>query len=93
MGETATAADVNEGEPTDSPVPASSDSRRRLGGIRQEHSRLAAGGPPGYPFLDTGSMYRAITVAAIQGGLDARREALGRLARSVRLDVGLRPRL
>lgn len=44
----------------------------------------------GYPFLDTGSMYRAITVAAIQGGLDlADEEALAKLARSVRLDVGL----
>lgn len=48
--------------------------------------RLAAA--LGYPFLDTGIMYRAITAAALQRGIDpADAEALGRLARSVTVDV------
>jgi len=44
----------------------------------------------GYPFLDTGIMYRAITYAAIARGVDAGDgPALGDLARKVRIDVGL----
>lgn len=48
----------------------------------------------GYPFLDTGVMYRAITLAAIRRGIDvADTEALSRLAGSVRIEVSLpRPR-
>lgn len=48
--------------------------------------RLAA--KLGYPFLDTGIMYRAITYAALQRGVDLDdHDALTQLARSVRLDV------
>lgn len=43
----------------------------------------------GYPFLDTGSMYRAITWAALRRGIDLRDdEALARLARSARIELG-----
>jgi len=43
----------------------------------------------GYPFLDTGVMYRAITVAALRHGVDVHDQvALGELAASVRMDVG-----
>jgi len=43
----------------------------------------------GYPFLDTGIMYRAITWAALERGIDVHdTAALGELAASVRLDVG-----
>jgi len=43
----------------------------------------------GYPFLDTGLMYRAVTLAAIDRGVDINdRQALSRLAASVRLEVG-----
>jgi cytidylate kinase len=46
----------------------------------------------GYPFLDTGIMYRAMTWAAIQNGagpLDP--DALAKLASAVRMDVTLTP--
>jgi cytidylate kinase len=44
----------------------------------------------GYPFLDTGIMYRAITYAAVSRGIDPRDgESLARLANEVRLDVAL----
>ncbi len=43
----------------------------------------------GYPFLDTGVMYRAVTVVALQRRLDINDEAaLGALASTARLDVG-----
>ena len=52
--------------------------------------RLAA--KLGYPFLDTGVMYRAITLAALQRGIDLDdQEALSRLASSVRMEVTLPP--
>jgi len=52
--------------------------------------RLAA--KLGYPFLDTGVMYRAITLAALQRGIDLDDgEALSRLAASVRMEVTLPP--
>src|SRR3972149_4698946 len=55
--------------------------------------RLAAS--LGYPFLDTGSMYRAVTWAALQHGVDlADGDSLGDLASSLRIDVqraGRRP--
>lgn len=48
--------------------------------------RLAAA--LGYPFLDTGIMYRAITATALQRGVDPHDpDALGRLARSVKMQV------
>src|SRR3990172_6010875 len=48
--------------------------------------RLAAS--LGYPFLDTGSMYRAVTWAALQHGVDlGDDDALGDLASSLRIDV------
>jgi cytidylate kinase len=44
----------------------------------------------GYPFLDTGVMYRAATVAALERGVDPDdAEGLGRLACSIRIDVSL----
>ena len=44
----------------------------------------------GYPFLDTGVMYRAITFAAIEAGTDIADEAaLGQLAESVSISVTL----
>jgi CMP/dCMP kinase len=43
----------------------------------------------GYPFLDTGLMYRAVTLAARERGIDRYDAgALTDLARSIRLDVG-----
>lgn len=42
----------------------------------------------GATFVDTGLMYRALTLAALQRGIDIEdAEALGRLASSVRIDV------
>jgi cytidylate kinase len=44
----------------------------------------------GYPFLDTGIMYRAITLASVGRGLEATdAESLGRLAEQVEIDVDL----
>jgi cytidylate kinase len=44
----------------------------------------------GYPFLDTGIMYRAITHAALARGIDpGDSDALRRLANEVRIDVDL----
>jgi cytidylate kinase len=46
----------------------------------------------GYPFLDTGIMYRAITWAALQGGIRLDDdERMSCLANSVRMDVRLAP--
>jgi len=43
----------------------------------------------GYPFLDTGSMYRAITWIALHRGIDlGDEEALSDLARSARMEIG-----
>ena len=43
----------------------------------------------GYPFLDTGAMYRAITWTALHRGVDlSDEEALSELAASVHIDVG-----
>jgi len=42
----------------------------------------------GYRFVDTGGMYRAVTVAALDRGIDLHdEEALGRLAESISLQV------
>src|SRR6266545_8160510 len=42
-----------------------------------------------YPFLDTGLMYRAVTLAALKRGVDVNDQvALGELAASMRLAVG-----
>jgi cytidylate kinase len=46
----------------------------------------------GYLFLDTGVMYRALALAAIEHGIDPSDSvALGELARSVKIDVRLAP--
>jgi CMP/dCMP kinase len=43
----------------------------------------------GYPFLDTGLMYRAVTLAALDRGIDPGDQAtLARLASALRLEVG-----
>lgn len=50
---------------------------------------IQVGSRLGYLFLDTGAMYRAITLAALRHGIDLSDEsALGELARSVELEVG-----
>ena len=42
-----------------------------------------------YPFLDTGLMYRAVTLAALERGVDPRdKEGLTHLAKSLRLEIG-----
>ena len=91
MGDTATAAGVDEGEPPQEhpavprviAVDGSAASGKSTVG-----RRLAA--HLGYPFLDTGIMYRAITYAALQRGIDLSDDgALARLASSVTMDVGL----
>jgi cytidylate kinase len=44
----------------------------------------------GYPFLDTGIMYRAFTYAVLERGIDpSDQEALGKLATDVQIDIGL----
>ena len=44
----------------------------------------------GYPFLDTGIMYRALTAAALDQGIDPHdREALARFSATARVDVGV----
>ncbi|HZP26194.1 MAG TPA: (d)CMP kinase [Dehalococcoidia bacterium] len=46
----------------------------------------------GYLFLDTGAMYRAVTFAALQEGVDLRdEEALVELAHSLQIDIGPPP--
>ena len=89
MGDTATAADaetadgaqVGDGPPRVIAVDGSAASGKSTIG-RRLAERLR------YPFLDTGVMYRAITLAALKARLDLHDpEGLTRLARSVRLDV------
>jgi cytidylate kinase len=91
MGESAAAAGVDEGEPSLGPrsrprviaVDGSAASGKSTVG-RRLAARL------GYPFLDTGIMYRAITHAALQRGIDlSDDDALSRLASDVEIDVGL----
>lgn len=91
MGESATAAGVDEGEPSQGPrswprviaVDGSAASGKSTVG-RRLAARL------GYPFLDTGIMYRAITYAALQRGIDlSDDDALSELAASVEIAVGL----
>ena len=91
MGDTATAAGVDDGEPSQErpalprviAVDGSAASGKSTVG-----RRLAA--HLGYPFLDTGIMYRALTYAALQRGIGLSDDgALARLAASVRMDVGL----
>src|ERR1700674_4262784 len=42
----------------------------------------------GFEFLDTGAMYRAVTLAGLRAGIDLRdQEALGRLLTSFRLEM------
>lgn len=43
----------------------------------------------GYLYFDTGVMYRAVTLAALNAGIDiCNEEAIGQLAEKVRIDVG-----
>ena len=91
MGESAAAAGVDEGEPSRGPrsrprviaVDGSAASGKSTVG-RRLAARL------GYPFLDTGIMYRAITYAALQRGTAlSDDDALSKLAASVQIAVGL----
>ncbi|MBI2912475.1 MAG: (d)CMP kinase [Chloroflexi bacterium] len=90
MGEAATAASARKGEPSrrrsavprviaiDGPAAAG---KSTVG--RQVAAKL------GYPFLDTGAMYRAFTWTTLHRGIDlSDEEALSQLAASVRIDVG-----
>lgn len=47
----------------------------------------------GVGYLDTGAMYRAVTVAALRAGLDGSDDAVAELAERMRLVVGERVRL
>ena len=91
MGDTATAAGVDEGEPSQErpPLPrVIAVDGSAASGKSTVGRRLAA--HLGYPFLDTGIMYRAITYAALQRGTGLSDDgALARLASSVTMDVGL----
>ena len=85
------AAEVNEVEPSperpDLPRVIAVDGSA-ASGKSTIGRRLAA--RLGYPFLDTGIMYRAFAYAALNQGLDLGDEgALGRMAVSLRMDVGL----
>jgi cytidylate kinase len=89
MGEAATAAGASGGEPSQKQrkpprviaVDGSAASGKSSVG-RQVAEEL------GYPFLDTGVMYRAVTLAAIRRGVDpGDADALTRLANSARIDV------
>ena len=91
MGETAAATGVDEAEPSQArparprviAVDGSAASGKSTIG-----RRLAAF--LGYPFLDTGIMYRAITCAALQRNIPLSDDgALSRLASDVTMDVGL----
>jgi len=91
MGDIAAAAGVDQGEPS-----RGHRSRPRViavdgsaaSGKSTVGRRLAA--HLGYPFLDTGVMYRAITHAALQRGADlSDDDALSRLASEARIEVGL----
>lgn len=91
MGDRATAAGLSGGEPSrkqppDVPRVIAIDGSAASG--KSTVSRKLAS-KLGYPFLDTGVMYRAITVAALNRGIDVHDQAaLGGLAASVRMDVG-----
>jgi cytidylate kinase len=97
MGETAAAAGVDEGEP--SPAGRLPQGHRSRPGVIAVDGSAASGKSTigrrlaaylGYPFLDTGIMYRAITLAALRRGIALTDEvALSSLALSVRMDVGL----
>lgn len=91
MGEIAAATGVDEAEPSQARRPrprviavdgSAASGKSTIG------RRLAAF--LGYPFLDTGIMYRAITYAALRRGIPlSDDDALSRLASGVRMDVGL----
>ena len=91
MSDTATASDASR----DAPSAASRQVPKVIAvdgsaasGKSSIGRRLAA--RLGYPFLDTGVMYRAITVAAVDQDLDVHdEEAMTRLAQSVSIDVAL----
>src|SRR6058998_121514 len=91
MGDRAAAAGLSSGEPsrqrpTGVPRVIAVDGSAASGKStvsRRLASRL------GYPFLDTGVMYRAITVVALTRRIDVHDQAaLGKFAASVRMDVG-----
>lgn len=94
MGDRATAAGLPDGEP-------SRKQRRELPRVIAIDGSAASGKSTvsrrlasklGYPYLDTGVMYRAITVAALSQGIDPHDQtALGELAEMIRMDVGPPP--
>lgn len=91
MGEAATAAGVDREEPSRHqrtfPKVIAVDGSA-ASGKSSVGRRLAA--KLGYPFLDTGIMYRAVTLAAIERRLDlSDQQALTNLAESVRIEVTL----
>jgi CMP/dCMP kinase len=86
MGDTATAADSGSGETTAGLPRVIAVDGSAASGKSTIGRRLAA--RLGYPFLDTGVMYRAVTYAAVRDGVPLDDpEALTRLAQETALDV------
>lgn len=90
MSDTATAPDADpDGEPEDEPRPrtiavdgSAASGKSSIGRRLAQHL--------GYPFLDTGVMYRAVTHAALQRGVDVHDpESLTELANRLRIDITL----
>src|SRR3989304_5656909 len=90
MGDAAKALGVRKGKPSHQrrPVPRviAIDGPAAAGKSSVGRQVAAA---LGYPFLDTGAMYRAITWAALHRGIDlSDEEALSELAAAVRMEIG-----
>jgi cytidylate kinase len=87
MGESATAAGPNGAAQGAGPVPRTIAVDGSAASGKSTIGRLLAA-ELGYPFLDTGMMYRAITAVALQRGIAADDpDALGALASSVTMEV------
>ena len=89
MGDTATASDagVSDDSPPTHPRTIAVDGSAASG--KSTVGRRVASAL-GYRFLDTGVMYRAVTLAALQSGIDPHdTETLTRLASDIAIDVSL----
>src|SRR5437016_8871220 len=57
-------------------------------GAGKSSAARALAGRLGFEFLDTGAMYRAVTLAALRAGIDLRdQEALARIVANLRLEL------
>ncbi len=76
---------------TNSPTPSAREDIVAIdgpGGVGKSSVARALAASLGWLYIDTGAMYRAVTVAALRRGLSLTDEnALGRLARSVRIEL------